>query len=196
MSNKNILIITMITILMILTGIIFFFIGRSSVDVDVVYLPGETVTDSIPYPVPYEVEVPSKPKYIIVRDTLRDTIPGSPFVIIEKVDTAAILADWVLKRTYMETLFDNDTLGKFDLSFYVQYNQAANIKYRYTPMVKNIVREKTFVPYVGLGYNIIGVNKPLDIKAGVFIKNIGIEGSYMTDFSGFNGYRIGIVNKY
>jgi hypothetical protein len=186
--------------LMIFIGIIFFFIGRATIDDNIIYLPGETITDSIPYPVPYDVEVPSKPKYIIKRDTIRDTIPGNPYIVIEKVDTMAILADWILKRRYKETLFDNDTIGKFELSFYVQYNQAEDIKYVYTPMIKQVVSEKVFLPYIGVGYSVVsygGISlRPVDIKAGIFIKDVGVEVGYMLDFSGYNGYRVGVVKKF
>ncbi|QIK61485.1 hypothetical protein G7050_17190 [Dysgonomonas sp. HDW5A] len=108
----------------IIGGLVCFFIGRSTINTktETAYVKGETVRDWFPILTPFKVTKSSDQIY------LRDTING-------KIDTAGIIADWVLKRDYRQTLFDNNN-GKLDIDFTVQYNKPSDLRYFYIPIKK------------------------------------------------------------
>src|SRR5699024_6397373 len=89
---------------------------QSEEEIEIEYVEGETLTDSIPYPVPIFFSTPSDPEYIY--DTIR--LPDTTKL---EIDTMAIVQDWIKKREYKETLFDNDTLGEMTIDLSVQYNK-------------------------------------------------------------------------
>ena len=142
----------------ITAAIAIFFLGRATISttskIVIKYIPGKTISDTINYPVPYAVVIPSRPKYL--HDTIR--IPGKPYII--KVDTASILKDWALERNYQQISFNNDTVGSYKWVAKVQYNKLINYNYTYTPIQRQITKEitksKLFSPYINVGYWIDG----------------------------------------
>src|SRR5678815_5514978 len=94
--------------------------------------------------------------------------------ISEKVDTSAIIHDYILMRTYEFNLFNSPTLGKFDVKQKIGYNKLLSFDYTFTPMSKQITqyREPLFTPFVTAGYS---TNQSVLLGGGFYYKNIGIE---------------------
>ena len=120
------------------------------------YVKGKTIHDTIPKPVPYLAEAPSTPVLPMVQDTIR--IPGEKELIVQKVDTAKIISEYITKNSYKETLFDNDTLGTMIVDAQVQYNQLQKLGYTFTPTQKQITteRKKVFTPFLSVSANTLG----------------------------------------
>ena len=167
-------------IAILIVGVIAFFIGRRvSTKETIKYIQGPTITDSIPYPVPYEVKVPSEPEYIYKRDTLWQ---DSLIFVHETVDTLAVLADWIKQRNYENILFDVDTLGRLVVNTQVQYNKLQDLRYTFTPVQKQVTKMKDplFEPFIFLGANVTYWRPVLEV--GTFIKShygIGFEVGYV-----------------
>lgn len=163
--------------------ILSFFVGRCTTEVTpkITYVKGDTVHDSIPYEklVPYIVEIPAKPQLPMKPDTIR--IPGKPDIQYMKVDTAAIIADYVKKNSYTNTLFDNKTEGKLIVATTVQYNKLIDLGYTFTPMYKEITTQKKRVitPFLSTSYNTLGY---FGGGGGLYYHNIGIGVKYITNF--------------
>lgn len=167
-----------------------FYFGRSTIhiekpDPDIVYLPGDTVHDSIPKPVPMYVEVPADTADIIkqcVKDGIyTELFPEktvTEYIEITKDDTSAILKDWATKRTYSEILLDSDTLGHLTVGADVQYNRLNSFTYDFVPVTKVVTQKeyiiKTLSPYIGGGLLLNPwdeqLNPTVKVGAGVFIK--------------------------
>lgn len=185
----------------IAAGIIGFFIGRANqkeiVKTKIEYIKGETVVDSIAYPKPYEVvKVVPDVRYLpSKKDTIK--LPGEKILIVDNVDTSAIIADYVTENRYRETLFDNDTAGKLIVNTSVQYNKQKSIGYSYTPVYKvvtNTVQKKnTITPFIAASYNTLGY---AGAGGGVFIKNLGFEYKYLSNFKNQSGHEGGIKIKF
>ena len=109
-------------ILLIISLIAGFFVGKCTRQTKEVvrYVKGETITDTIVIPKPTFVEIPSKPKYIYKYDTI---VVDNIQYISEKVDTSAIIQDYIVTRTYEFNVFNSDTLGKFDVKQKIGYNK-------------------------------------------------------------------------
>ena len=152
-------------------------IGRWSIEPikEVEYIKGKIIHDTIKNPVPYRVEVPANPVLLTKSDTIR--VPGQPEKIIQVVDTAQVLAEFIKKNSYKETLFDNDTLGKLVVEPIVQYNKLQSIPYSFTPIYKQITieRKKIFTPFISASVNTLGM---IGIGGGTYINNIGFELKY------------------
>lgn len=155
------------------------------------YKKGETVSG--------EVTIIPRPEMPSVGN-LR--VPGLVFLpVVEKGATEYIIdtvetyrqgiEDWNKERTYNPRLFDN-TNGTLDLSLSVQYNELKNLSYSFTPMVKEIIREKkrTFTPFVLASYNTSG---SFGAGGGMFYHNAGLFGKY--DFQ-HKGLEIGLCWKF
>jgi hypothetical protein len=86
------------------------------------YVKEASVTGKIELIEPFRVEIPSLPVLLTRIDTVYvDRIAYTR----EVVDTAAIIADYELRRLYKTQLFDNQ-YGKLDLSLSTQYNQLGD----------------------------------------------------------------------
>lgn len=190
LNNKRLQIICVIAAI-ILFGALGFYLGRKTITtgvpkVEVVYVKGEKITDSIPYPVPYEVVKPADTLNII-KQCVKDGIYSELFpekvvteyIEITKEDTSAIIIDWATKRLYSETVFDVDTIGKCTIDASVQYNRMSLLSYTYTPVHKEITihenRVKFFSPYIGAGFLLDNdfnsyMNLIPTVSAGFFIK--------------------------
>lgn len=154
-----------------------FIIGRQSFEDEqsVRYIKGETIEKIVEIPIPYKIEIPAQPMYLYKK---ADTIFSST---IEEIDTAAILNDWITKKSYKQNLFDNQ-YGKLSIDASVQYNQLESLKYNFTPLQKevSIIKQQTWMPYVGISYNTLNY---VGIGGGIFYHNVGIGAKYVTDFN-------------
>jgi hypothetical protein len=185
----------------IVMGIIGFIIGRNTVDstsirtIDYVSLPA--IHDSIPRPVPYKVEVPSDPEYIYKYKT--DTITVDSIRTVKVIDTSAVLKDWSLKRSYKNTLFDNDSIGKLQVTSEVQYNQLRNLKYTYYPIMKvetnRIISKNKLELLGGAG---LSPNGAFNLQFGIFTKkHLGFSYQYMRDVNNNKNYHgFNVLIKY
>lgn len=182
---------------MIVTGIIGFFIGRANqkevVKTVTEYVKGKTIVDSISYPVPYEVvKVVPDVRYLpSKKDTIK--LPGEKIVIVDKVDTAAIVEQFAVENKYRHTLFDNDTTGKLIVNTAVQYNQQKSIGYTYTPVyrvvTKTVHKKNTVRPFAAISYNTLQYG---GIGGGVFIKKVGFEYKYLNNFKNQTAHEGGL----
>jgi len=172
--KKNILI--LITILIL--GVI---LGRWTLPqkIKIEYLPGIKVHDSIPYSVPYKVEIPANPVLPLKPDTIK--LSGDTTYIAQVVDTAQIIADYIKKNYYQEILFDNDTLGSFSFEAQVQYNKLQYFGYSFTPIHKQttITQKRVFEPFILSSVNTLGY---FGLGAGAYYNNTGFGLKYLTDF--------------
>src|SRR5678816_3371581 len=110
---------------------------------------GETIHDTIVINEPTFVEIPAKPEYIYKYDTI---VVDNIQYISEKVDTSAIIQDYILTRTYEFNVFNSPTLGKFDVKQKIGYNKLLSFDYAFTPVSKQItqLREPLSVSYTHL----------------------------------------------
>jgi hypothetical protein len=158
------------------------------------YKKGETVRDTIYSErlVPYKVEVPAKPNLPLKPDTIR--LSGKPEIIAMKVDTAKIIADYIIKNSYQKTLFDNTKDGKFIFNAIVQYNQLQQIGYEFTPIQKTITIEKkpVLTPFLTVSYNTLGY---IGTGIGIYYHDIGVSAKYLSNFNN-TGYEFGINYKF
>lgn len=181
-------------------GVIGFYLGRKTINSDtpkteIVYIKGENITDSIPYPVPYEVIKPVDTADIIRRCVMdgiySELFPEkiiTEYIEITKDDTTEIIRDWGTKRLYSEQIFDIDTVGKCSINASVQYNRLTLLSYSYTPITKvttiTNTKVKLFSPYIGAGVLVNNdmydyMNLIPTVSAGFFIKErYGINVQY------------------
>lgn len=163
-----------------LAFVLAFFLGcyftNKSIEVEekVRYVKGETSVETVEVVVPYKVEIPTSPVYIYRADTVYNHL-------VQMVDSAAIIADWVEKRYYKQDLFDNEN-GKLSLEASVQYNRLQDMQYSFTPIEKQIISyyKPTYSFYVGTSYNTMGY---MGIGGGFFRRNAGLGIQYTTDFN-------------
>ena len=196
-QKKRLIILFIVTAL--LTAVIGFFLGRSTIEKEIVtnikYIKGEKITNTIDKPVPYAVEIPAD-TLSIIQDCIKNGIYSELFpekIITELVnitheDTLAIVRDWAIKRLYDEVLLDSDTIGKFEIKMEVQYNRMGMLTYSFTPVHKHIETKisqvKKFSPFIGAGfsYGTWGDDLSdvlLNLNAGFFIKETyGINFQY------------------
>lgn len=168
-----------------------FIIGRqnSEFEQSIKYVKGETIEKTIEIPIPYRVEVSAKPIYLYKE---KDTIYSTATT---EIDTAAILQDWITRRSYQQDLFDNQ-YGKLSVDASVQYNKLASLKYSFTPLQKEITKTKyqTWMPYVAISYSTLNY---IGIGGGLFYHNLGIEYQFQKDFR-YNdtGHSLGLKYKF
>ncbi|MDH6354747.1 hypothetical protein M2132_001076 [Dysgonomonas sp. PH5-45] len=172
----------------ILGGLVFFFVGRSSIDLknEVSYIPGESTSGSVSDTqlIPVKEEKPEKPILPMKEVEIQYIDTGSVRITTEyiyyEVDTAAIIADYILKRSYDLVAFDNKEQGKLRLFPVVQYNKLSGIDYEFTPVYKNIntTREKVWQPFVSGSYSTL---EYLGLGGGIFYHNLGFEYQYNLD---------------
>lgn len=208
-----------IVITMITFGIFGFYLGRKTIDIEkprteIVYVKGDKITDSIPYPVPFEVVKPADTADII-RQCVKDGIYTELFpekivteyIEITKEDTAEIIRDWGTKRLYSEKIFDIDTIGSCTVNATIQYNRMSLLSYDYIPVMKQTTiheyKIRAFSPYIGFGcivhedFSDIGNYIP-ELNAGFFIKEkYGINLLYGKSFkNGSNFYGASLLYKF
>lgn len=177
-------------LLIIVIAISCFFIGKyfGNGCQEINAAPGETITGYIPGEklTPVKEETPVNPdlpmKEVQVEIQYRDT--GSvrtetKYITVTKkmvVDTAAIIADYIVKRSYSQTLFNNSN-GKLEVFPAVYQNKLSSLGYEFTPKVK------VWQPFVGTSYSTADY---LGLGAGFFYHNLGVEYQYQIDLKGSN----------
>ena len=156
------------------------------------YIKGETIHNTIPKPVPHLVEIPSDPVLPMKPDTIK--VLGGTTYLTQVVDTAQIIAEFGEKNTYIETLFDSDTLGTMVVDAQVQYNQLQKLGYTFTPVQKHITaeRKKVFTPFLSASANTLGY---VGTGGGLYYNNLGFEVKYLTDFQA-KGFEVGLHIKF
>ncbi|PXV63871.1 hypothetical protein CLV62_112121 [Dysgonomonas alginatilytica] len=176
-----------LVLIILLALVIGFFIGPTiKTDKDVKYVKGETVTASIDTS-KFELLKEEKPN-IQYRDT------GSIKYRYAPVDTAAIIADYELKRSYKVIAFDDKAKGKLELFPVIQYNKLAGLDYNFTPIQKeiSIQKKQIWMPYASMSYSTLNY---IGIGGGIFYHDIGLELRYVTDFNK-KGVDIGLKYKF
>ena len=150
-----------------------FLLGRKTINVKekIEYVKGETIRDTVFINEPTFVEIPAKPEYIYKYDTI---VVDNIQYISEKIDTSAIIQDYILTRTYEFNVFNSDTLGKLDVKQKIGYNKLLSFDYTFTPITKQIThfREPVFTPFITGGYS---TNNSFLLGGGLYYKHIGIE---------------------
>lgn len=169
-----------------------FFIGRATTTSSSTtkYIKGETVTNSVNVPTPYNVYIPAVPSLPTKPDTIK--VNTKEYIVL-KVDTAKIIANYILRKRYKTPLFD-DNNGKLIVSSVVQYNSLDSIAYSFTPITKEvtIIKSKIFTPFVTGSWNSFGY---FGAGGGIYINNIGFGVKYITDFSQ-QGYEVSASIKF
>jgi len=159
--------------IVIVAFVVGFFLGRKTIDVEekVTFVKGETIHDTIVINEPTFVEIPANPKYIYKYDTI---VVDNIQYISEKVDTSAIIQDYILMRTYDFNVFNSDTLGKFDVKQQIGYNKLLSFDYGFTPITKQVTqyRAPVFTPFVSMGYS---TNSTVLGGLGAYYRCLGVE---------------------
>jgi len=160
-------------VIVIVAFVVGFFLGRKNIVIEekIEYVKGETIRDTIVISQPTFVEIPAKPKYIYKYDTI---VVNNIQYVSEKVDTGAIIQDYILMRTYEFNVFDSPTLGKFDVRQQIGYNKLLSFDYTFTPAIRQITRfrEPVFTPFVSMGYS---TNNTVLGGLGAYYRRIGVE---------------------
>lgn len=128
----------------------------------------DTITkDSL---IPYKVVVP-----IYNTDTI--ILPGE----IPLVDTSKIIAEFIKRNYYKQTLFDVDTLGKFDIEMVVQFNKLQELNYEFNPVQKQIkiTQKRIYTPFLTSSINTFGF---ANFGAGFYYNDLGFSLGYTTGF--------------
>ncbi len=151
------------------------------------FIPVEEVSDPVPV-------LPVKETEIIYRDT--GSIQTEIRYILQTVDTTAIIADYIKKRSYELTVFDNKEQGCLQLFPTVQYNTLTGLNVEYTPVIRQttITKQKVWTPFLGASYSTFNY---VGIGAGIFYHNIGLEYQYQRDYlKAVDGHEIGIKCRF
>ncbi len=129
----------------------------------------------------------------VTPDPVHYSIPELPMWIIieDRIDTAAILNDWITKREY-KGLVGNDTVGHVQWSAVVQYNQLPLFNLDFTPVQRMVTTtvERKLASFVFIGFNSAGYGSA---EAGVFLGKWGVAAEIGTDFKGksYGGGKVG-----
>ena len=189
-------------------GVGCFFLGRKTVTVgppSVIYMPGDTISVDVPYPVPVQVVKPidtanvikacikSGRYYELFPEKVRDSL-----IYVTKEDTTMVLADWATERFYEEKLFDIDTVGTAWVKAKTQYNRLEFINTTFVPVTKVVTQPyqvKKYSPFIGAG---VTTYPSVITQAGLFIDDkYGFSGIYMYDWAlGKNVFGTSILLKF
>lgn len=185
--------------------VIGFFIGRQTInkETEINYVTGIPVKGSVSSnqfsqvkeEKPNSPVLPTKEIEVQYRDTGSLKIISEIKYLYRVVDTAAIIEDYILKRSYVLTAFDNKENGKLLLYPTVQYNKLTGIDYDFTPIQKQTSKYayKVWQPFVSGSYSTFDY---LGVGGGIFYHNIGIEYQYQKDFrSNSTGHSFGLKYK-
>ena len=167
--KKTILTIAISLIVGAISG--FMFSSHETLSEKTEYKKQSPVTGSVTHPAAKSETTPEQPVLPIRIDTFyKDKIK----YVTQTVDTAAIIADYIKKRSYEITAFDKPDIGKLEVKAEVQYNSLDDISYTFTPVIKEtkIKAEKVLIPFVGISYSTLGA---IGAGGGVFYHNIGVE---------------------
>ena len=155
---------------MLLSLVLGFLAGRKTYTVETEYIREAPISGIASDIALIKEERPVEPELPIRIDTIYvDNI----MYMYKTVDTAAIIADYELRRQYLVPLFDNQ-YGKLEISLNTQYNKLDDISYTFVPIreIQRIKVKQVWQPFVSASYSTIGL---CGIGGGIFYDNIGIE---------------------
>ncbi|MDR2409696.1 MAG: hypothetical protein LBE13_16520 [Bacteroidales bacterium] len=156
-------------IIIFIAGIL---LGRSTIHTEsqVTIVRGNEIKADIPVPAPV-VSLPENPVLPVKTVYIHDTVP-----LYQAIDTAAIIADYIVKREYNLPVFNNE-LGRLSIDASIQYNKLFDLSCDFTPVYKEVkIKEKTvWIPFVGVSYNSLN---QVGLTGGIFYYDIGIEAGY------------------
>lgn len=174
-------------------GVGCFFIGRKTIKIDppgVIYVPGDTVSVDVPYPVPIQVNKPidtanviracikSGKYYELFPERVRDSI-----IYVTKEDSTNVIIDWATERIYEHKVFDIDTVGTATIRAKTQYNRITFLNATFVPVTKVVTQPyqvKKYSPFIGAG---LSTSPSVITQAGLFIDDkYGFAGLYMYDW--------------
>ena len=182
-------------IICVAVGLICFLIGRSTVPMKetVKIVEGKPIRETARIPIPVKETVPGNPILIYKRDTIYTEIGR---VVYEKVDTAAIIQDYIIKRLYAFEVY-NDDFGRMKIdSMTVQYNQLTGFHYTRIPKKLETVRttEPKITPFAVAAYNTFN---QASIQGGIFYRNAAVTYRYIFDTQTANtAHEIGVGVKF
>lgn len=176
-------------LLLVIVAVSCFFIGKhfGAKSMDIASMPGETITGYVPEEklTPTKEETPADPelpkKEIQIEIQYKDT--GSVktetkyITRMQVVDTAAIIADYIVKRSYSQILFNNNQFGKLEVFPTVYQNKLTALEYEYKPKIK------ACQPFISSSYS---TTNYLGIGGGFFYYNLGVEYQYQIDLNRSN----------
>jgi hypothetical protein len=176
--------------LCIITGI---FIGLNMRNVEyretVRYVRGEPIVERIEVPVPYRVEVPRYYRLPTITETV---VVNDTLAVVERVDTARIIAEFIAINHYQFNVFDIDTVGVFDVNLSVQYNLLRSFEYEFVPMVREVTRtvQPTLIPFASISANTFST---VGVGGGVLFRNFGVEYQFLRNHSlNSSGHQVGV----
>lgn len=140
--------------------------------------------------------LPMKQIEIQYRDTGSTESITETRYIYQIVDTAAIIADYVLKRSYDVIAFDDMDKGKLRLFPVIQYNKLDAIDYEFTPVYPqtSVYKEKVWLPFISGSYSTLDI---IGLGGGIFYHNIGFEYQYQIDYENIRkGHSFGLKYKF
>jgi hypothetical protein len=179
--KKNVLMV----FFLVVAAIAGFFVGRKTINTEtkIEYIEQEPVSGSVVNNQlqPVKEKTPTNPHLPVRVDTVySDSIRTEIKYIVQKVDTAAIIADYMIKRSYDITAFKTPELGELKLFPTIQYNQLTGLDYNFTPITKTITvyREKVWQQFLSGSYSTLG---SVGIGGGTFYHNLGFEYQYQKD---------------
>jgi hypothetical protein len=165
-----------------------FYLGRRSVNVDeattVEYIEMPPAHVSIEAPSALRFTVPALPQWIFFTDTTTRQ---------QRIDTAAILTDWIQRREYGGQLVADST-GTIDYSIILQYNRLQNITIDYFPLQKTVVTTKSiterWAPFLFVGGNTAGY---VQVEGGVLFKRFALSAEFGAGAPGkYVGAKVGM----
>ena len=177
-SKKIIFSLLLVGIVSVIVG---FFIGRSNeIETTTKWIKGETIHDTVQ-------REKLVTKYVIVPELLsyvekqKDTTIITTKPINKDSAISETVKDWNLERVYKDYLFKSDTLGTLEYNINVQYNRIKSFSYNYTPIHKEVTKERKriFIPYVSASYstfNIVGMG------LGAYYHNLGVGAEYQYNY--------------
>ena len=179
MNSKQIIL--SILLVGIVAGIAGFFIGRSNeIDTTTRWIKGETIHDTVPIEklVTKYVIVPKLLSYV---EKKKDTTIITTKPINKDSAISETVKDWNLERVYKDYLFESDTLGTLEYNINVQYNRIKSFSYNYTPIYKEVTKERkrTFIPYVSASYSTFNI---VGIGLGTYYHNLGVGAEYQYNY--------------
>ena len=182
-------------IFFIIGSLIFFFVGRSTIDTktETKYVKGETIRDTAYIPMPYSEKKADNENLIPVYKKDPEGKETTELDTTKSKD--ATIHDWNLERKYADLVFNNDN-GKFLYDITVQNNKLSKFNYTFTPIQKvtTTIKERVFQSYVSASYSTLDI---ASVGGGFFYHNLGIEYQFQKDFR-YNdtGHSLGIKYKF
>lgn len=183
----------LVFLLMLVCFIIGLLFGRHATNTTekTEYIKGELISGSVSpgQLIPVKEETHDNPT-LPVKTILKDRI------IIQMVDTVAIIAEYIQERTYNTLLFDDKKLGRLELYPTVRYNKISAIDYDFTPVIqqKTIYKTAIWQPFVSGSYSTLNY---AGIGGGIFYHHLGFEYQYLISLGNqSNGHLIGIKYKF